>query len=634
MRYLILRTITLQNNKNRYLAYNAFRKNYFLANSPKDSPIILYMLPWLLSVNRQSVPGYIKELKEPFHVFNVTNDKEIFKQETLFKKQFAIKEDKSLIRHASNGCPIEGIYTIGSVGTISQTTRSDCDIWICIDKTTYNAKSLKYLNEKINLIKGWFDERLKIPVYFFLVDVEDVRNCRFGEIDYESSGSAQKNVLKEEFYRTSILICGKIPFWWVCYDQEAEADYNEELSKKSRDNQGDYDLIDLGNLDDVDQTEYFGAALWQFNKSLTHPLKSIIKMLQLKMFLETPKEELLCYKFRQRVLEGSEKAEFPDPSLFTMRVVLDYFSSNGRKDHFEFIKKCFYLRFDLKLLSKTQTHKEEMAGEIFKIYKIDRKDIYHLNEFEFWKLTEKINFGGLMFEFLSDIYKDIVKIQKGINLEIAPQDLTIIGRKLSSSLAHKENKVPVLHNPTENIKLPVFTFATSNNMWQVSSSDDLTLPLIANDDIIFCLTYMAWNSFYDQNQIRMKPNHTSITLQEIINLGRKIKEVFGTYDITGVHFSNLLDDEKIRKILLIISFETGPSTNMNINDICLVYKNNWEELFVRRFSSADKMKIFFNKAGKMSDQIETHYYVQRNNKYYEKIIDRTKNIIDKMLSGN
>ena len=45
-----MRAITLQNNKKRYLAYNALRKKYFLANSPKDGPIILYMLPWLLSV--------------------------------------------------------------------------------------------------------------------------------------------------------------------------------------------------------------------------------------------------------------------------------------------------------------------------------------------------------------------------------------------------------------------------------------------------------------------------------------------------------------------------------------------------------------------------------------------------------
>ena len=629
-----MRAITLQNNKNRYLAYIDLRKKFFLANSPKDSPIILYMLPWLLSVNRQSVPGYINDLKEAYHVFNIENDKEIIKQENFFKKQFAIKEDKSLIRHMSHGLKIEGIYTIGSVGTISQTTRSDCDIWICIDKATYDFKSLKYLNEKLNLIKGWLDEQLKIPVYFFLTDIDDVRNCKFGKIDYESSGSAQKDVLKEEFYRTSILICGKIPFWWVCYDREEQPDYNQELSKINRSGEGGHDLIDLGNLEQVNQSEYFGAAIWQFNKSLTHPLKSIIKMLQLKMFLETPKEEMLCHKFRQMIMDGTENAGLCDPSLFTMRAILDYFSAQSRKNHYEFIIKCFYLRFDLKLLSKTQAHKEELAAEIFKIYKIDRKDIYHLNEFESWKLAEKINFGDLMFEFLTEIYKDIVNIHKGINLEIAPQDLTIIGRKLSSSLAAKENKIPVLHNPTENHNLPVFTFAVDGKTWQIISSDDPAAPLISKGYIVFCLTYIVWNSIYDPAQLRMKPNHTSITLQEIINLGRKIKEVFGAYDITSVHFSNFLEEEKIKKILLVISFETSPSTNMNINDICLIYKNNWEELFVCRFSSTDKMKIFLNKIGKMPDKIGMQYYVQRNNKYYEKIIDRTKNIIDQMLSGN
>lgn len=630
-----MRAIILQNNKKRYLAYNALRKKYFLANLPKDGPVILYMLPWLLSVNRQSVPGYIKDLKETFHVFNVENDAEIIRQESLFKKQFALKEDKSIIRQVSNGCAIEGIYTIGSAGTISQTVRSDCDIWICIDRKTYDFRSLQYLNEKLNLIKGWLDEQLKIPVYFFLTDVEDVRNCKFGEVDYESSGSTQKNVLKEEFYRTTILICGKIPFWWVCYDRETRPDYHRELSEIRRgDDGGGYDLIDYGDLEQVNQSEYFGAAIWQFNKSLTHPLKSITKMLLLKMFLETPKDELLCHKFRQIILDGDENAVNSDPSLFTMKAVLDYFSKNCQNEQFEFIKKCFYLRFDLKLLSKTQTYKEEIAAAIFKTYKIEREDIYHLNEFESWKLAEKINFGDLMFGFLADIYKDIVGIQKGISLEIAPQDLTIIGRKLSSSLVAKENKIPVLHNPTENNNLPVFTFATGGKAWQILSSDDAATPLISKDYIIFCLTYIVWNSIFDPAQIRMKPNQTSITLQEIINLGKKIKEVFGIYDIRSVHFSNFLEGEKIKKILLVVSFESAPSVNMSISDVCLIYKNNWEELFVCRFSSVDRLKSFLGKIGKVSEKIEPHYYVQRNNKYYEKIIDRTKNIIDQILSGS
>jgi len=74
--------------------------------------------------------------------------------------------------------------------------------------------------------------------------------------------------------------------------------------------------------------------------------------------------------------------------------------------------------------------------------------------------------------------------------------------------------------------------------------------------------------------------------------------------------------------------------NMDINDYCVIYKNNWEELFVRRFASTEKMKAFFEKVRKTSRHLETHYYVQRNNIFYEKIINRTKNLINQMLAGN
>jgi len=628
-----LHSITIQSNKKRYLAYNQFRKKIFSANSPKDSQIILHMLPWLLSVNKPAIPGYIKDLKNPFHVFGLGSDREFIKQELSFKKLFNLKEEKSLLNFQNRGPEIQGIYTIGSVGTISQTSHSDCDTWICIDKNDYDKKALQHLTEKINLIKDWLDAKLKIPIYFFITDVEDIRNCNFGTLDYESSGSAQKNVLKEEFYRTSILISGKIPFWWVCYDGNSEIDYSREFAANSRSDFGEPDFIDMGDLKAVNQDEYFGASIWQFNKSLTHPLKSIIKMLQLKMFLESPKEELLCHKLRQLVLEGKGQDDFPDPSVFAMNAVLDYYYEHSIKENFEYIKKFFYLRFDLKLLSKTQTVKEEMAGQLFKKYKIDRSDIYILNEFESWKLHDQINLGKLMFRFLIDIYNDIVRIQKGKAGKIAPQDLTILGRKLSSSLATKEHKIPVFHIPVENIKLPVLTFSTDRKTWKIFSSDDPSAPVVANENILACLAYIVWNGIYDPAQTRMLPNQTQVTIQEIINLGRKMKEVFGCYDITSVHFGNFLLEERITKILFVFSFEKM-RMNTEIDDFCVIYKNNWEEMFVRRFSSMEKMKTFFAKISKPSRNMETYYYIQRTNVYYEKTIERTKNMVTQMMSGN
>jgi len=626
-----LHAYIIQNNKKRYLAYNQFRKNIFSVNSPKDSQTILHLLPWLLNVNRPSVPGYIKDLKDPFRVFGLGTDREFINREISFKKLFDIKDERSLMTLQNRGPEIQGIYTIGSVGTISQTSHSDCDIWICIDKQDYDKKEMQHLTEKINLIKDWMDARLKIPVYFFITDVEDIRNCNFGTLDHESSGSAQKNVLKEEFYRTTILIAGKIPFWWVCYDGKEPVDYDREFAANSSSDYGEPDFINMGNLEAVHPDEYFGASIWQYNKSLTHPLKSIIKMLQLKMFLESPEEELLCHKLRRSVLEGKGHDDFPDPSIFAMNAVLDYYFDRTIKENFEYIKKFFYLRFDLKLLSKTQTLKEETAGELFKKYKIDRNEIYILNNFESWKLHDQINLGKLMFRFLVDIYNDIVRIQKVKAREIAPQDLTILGRKLASSLATKEHKIPVIHIPIENIKLPVLIFSTDGKGWKASSSDNPSAPVVADDNIVACLAYIIWNGIFEPVQTRMLPNQTQVTIQEIINLGRKIKEVFGSYNVTRVHFGNFLEEERIAKILFIFSFE-NMRMNLEAGEICIVYKNNWEEIFVRRFSSLEKTRSFFTKISKASRKMEMHFYLQRNNACYEKTIERTKNMVMQMLT--
>jgi adenylate cyclase class 1 len=311
--------------------------------------------------------------------------------------------------------------------------------------------------------------------------------------------------------------------------------------------------------------------------------------------------------------------------------VLDYYAQNAKEEYFEFIKKCFYLRFEIKLLSKSQTLKEEAAAEVFKKYKIDRRDVYRLNEFDSWQLQEKAAFGELMFGFLIDVYKDIVRIQKGKSGEIAPQDLTIIGRKLSSTLQTKENKVAVLHIPSETVNLPVFTFATNGKTWQVNSSDNQSAPLIAHQNIISCIAYIVWNGIYNPVQTRMAPNQTAVTIQEIINLGKMIKDVFGSFDISGVHFGNFLQKETITKMLLVVSFESQ-KLNMDVHDFCVIYKNNWEELFVRRFPSLEKMKAFWVGLSRTSPNVQVQYYVQRSNKYYEKIIERVKYLVTQMLA--
>ena len=180
----------LSRNKRTFVEYNKFRKTIFSELAPEESEAVLYLLPWLLSINDPACPGYVEDINRPFKVFNIDNDKEIMKRERGFLDRFGIQKKRTLLKQKAQYYLIQGLYTIGSVGSASQTSNSDCDIWVCIDKKEFDRTAWIQLNQKINLIKDWMDMKLKMPVYFFISDVTAIKECSFGSVDSESSTSS------------------------------------------------------------------------------------------------------------------------------------------------------------------------------------------------------------------------------------------------------------------------------------------------------------------------------------------------------------------------------------------------------------------------------------------------------------
>ena len=622
---------TFIHNKKVYLAYNHFRKGIFLELAPKDAESILYLLPWMLCVNEPAVPGYVPDMKRGMAVFGAATDQALISRESSFKRLFNIQKSGALLRPSTEVSFIQGLYTIGSIGTISQTAHSDCDIWVCIDKADFGEIALAHLLEKLHLIKDWMDANLKIPVYFFLCDLEDIRNSNFGVTDKESSGSAQRNVLKEEFYRTAMLISGRIPLWWICFDPDHRIDYPCFSAEYALGAFADYDCIDMGPPASVDPDEYFGAALWQFNKSLTHPLKSVMKMLLLEMLLESPEENLLCLRFRNAILNQTQDFIFHDPSVFTLDAVFQY-SRSVHPDIFDFIKQCAYLRYDLHFHAKKQTLKENLAKDIFQAYTLEREQVYRLNDFAGWSLSEQLLFGNHIFSLLLRIYKKIMTHRQDVISRITRQDMRIIGRKIAVCLERKPGKISIIHKPLSNPNLPTLLFVHDRKCWHVSVAGEPSKPVVSGADLVFCIAYLVWNDLYVSSGGRMTPNPTPVTLQEINNLAKRIRDIFGVFDITGIDFHHCLESEKVTKMLIVVNFDT-PGHAKDIDDICAIYGNHWGELFFRRFGSPEQLRAFMDAGGGIFDRTSVHVYVQRNSLYYEKIIERVKNLISQALSG-
>ena len=624
----------LTKNKKRFIEYNEFRKSLFCENSPRESEVVFYLLPWLLSINHPACPGYVEGLKKRFKVFNIDHQDEIRKRESRFKRGFHIYDGDSLLSTTDKICRIEGLYTIGSVGTVAHTASSDCDIWICYDKNELDGKSWDHFNQKVNLIKDWMDITIKLPIYFFLCDVEDIRVGNFGSVDMESSGSTQKNVLKEEFYRTAIVIMGKIPLWWVAYDEKGPMDYNQAILAMNGAEYSHEDLIDFGNLEKIEPSEYFGAALWQLQKSLTRPLKSIIKMLLLKIQLDAPDEKLICHQLRETVMAGSgQQTPSVDPIVFTMQSIFDHYQAVKYKARRTFLLECFYLRCDFRVSHSNQPLRKKLIGDFFRRYPMDKEVKNWLSGFCKWDLETQIDFGNRLFQLMLKVYQEIVSAHTGIASEVDRQDMTILGRRIHACYQTKSHKVQIIPKPVESMILPDLTIVLDRKTWRIFQRNSQGKPIVSCTDILYSLTFVIWNQLFDNtNTIIMEPNPSHVTIQEIYNLCREIKAFFGINDLFSVDNSYYLKKEFVTKLMVVVSFERSP-WEKNINDLGVIYKNSWGELYVRRFNSGYDLMAFLRKLGERRWKIETRFYLQRNSTYYEKIIERTKKMIYPSIVG-
>jgi len=614
----------ISRNRKKFLEYNELRKQMFIEFSPNDSEIILYLLPWLLSINKMGCPGYLHGIDIEFRVFDIGNHKAILQREKQFKSLFGIGENESLLNAKPRFRTIQGLYTIGSVGTISQTAESDCDIWICYDKKEYTSIQLKQLKKKLYIIGEWIDENCRIPVHFFILDVEDIQNCRFGSVDEESSGSAQANVLKEEFYRTCMVITGKIPLWWVCFDSHNHINYETALSVVTDKKFWEDDFVDFGDLENVVAEECFGAALWQVQKSLDSPLKSFLKMLLLKMQLEASDDELVCHKFRQHVMIKQTDSIIPDPSVFSMFFLMNYCIGKGDVEIIEFLKKCYYLRCQIKPYSKKYVIKKKLANRFFDQFEIDKETREKLSRFTKWDLESQISFGRQIFRLLLKSYREIVDSQAGVTSRIGEKDLTVVGRKIQVYYEAKKSKIVILPKSTSKLNISDLTFKLDDHKWLVYSGNVDTGRIVKDTDVVFAIAFVVRNQLFEAGRMHMLPNSTSVSVSEIINLGVKIDEFFMQ---GGHHYTqnDFLKKSYITKILVVISFEEEPWEKTS-KKMRIIYMNSWGEIFVEKITSFIKLKTVLKENRYKQEKATIDYYLQKKCLNYTEILNVVKNI--------
>ena len=406
--------------------------------------------PLLLHANYTGIEGMKPVLDAPAGIQNFTP------RGQHLKALAEIAPDASA--HPAPNPQIISLALIGSLGTVAQTHNSDFDYILFIDKREFSQTGLFTLKRKLAAIEQWLYQRHRVETHFFLQDIDDFRLNRFGETDRENVGSALGKLFKDEFYRTAIWVAGRKPLWWIIppdYPEQESAGLYAELQRQGVKGLDEY--IDLGHLIYAEEAEFFGAALWQINKALNSPFKSVLKMGLLESYLFDPLAGLLCEEVKRRVLVQSRPLEEIDPYIMMFERAHAHYAQRGMMKEDTLMKWAFILKSgiepgDIDRLLRTRpemlTAKEQVLAAIMKRWGWQGDEADDLKELFIGDPRRRLNSVGKVYRYFIDTYVRLSDYRKehGDTLTyITQDDMTVLGRKLFTHFEQVPGKIAFLH---------------------------------------------------------------------------------------------------------------------------------------------------------------------------------------------
>lgn len=427
--------------KTAFVSYNISRLRELIRYLPTKKYELFQNIPFWLHVNRPGVPGYVNSPHTPCGIYRF-HDSGFWRE---VSKRYKMDE-RTVHRTRPGKDYILGVYLMGSSGTLAQTLRSDFDYWIVVDEKRVDAEGRAVFQEKLRQIEHWSRERYNQDVGLFLLDLADVRENTFAAVDDESSGSAQRTFLKEEFYRTFIMIAGKTPYWAVLPAGLDDAQYDDWVAQAARSRSLRFepeDHLDLGGLTTIHRHECLGAILWQIFKSRKYPDKSLLKAgLIAHYFFFLEREGLLCDRIKIGY-GGVSGSHLTDPYAVVFETVISFFEAMNDTGGLSLVKDCIFLRlYDGK--KGGESPKQALLKQYLVDWSWDETKIKQLASYPLWPESDRLAFEEKIFNKLAFLYKLIVRAhdESGPALTMKASDLLSLKNSITSALKKKPGKLP------------------------------------------------------------------------------------------------------------------------------------------------------------------------------------------------
>jgi len=586
-----------------FLANNQRRLEWAecMLDEPKNR--FLKILPGLLLAGVR-LTGQGPKASTPCSIQGYTPD---YQAATLLREHLPGGEAAGLADSAP-AVAIEGLYLIGSTGTIAQAKSSDLDFWVCCDLRQTSAATQRELKAKLDDLERWAEQRFGLETHFFLMDLRSVRENDFGFSDEESSGSTQALLLKEEFYRTVIVLAGKTPAWWCFPWDIGPTGYQAHLARLAEAvTLRPDDLLDLGHLAAVPRAEFLGASLWQIVKAMKSPFKSVMKFALLEKYITGHNVDvLLCNRIKENLMLGEHDLWDVDPYAVLFREVFEFYRQRGDEDAQNLMRLSFNHKTGLQLTSQPTGRAHEMRGYSFMEFFFPFSEnpmtaLIEPTDEEVDKFargasafSELLEIGDMIREFMIETYRRILEAtqREDTRFTVTKEDLTKMGRKIFSHIRQRQHKVmriPFVDPPKNLFQSLQFeclgkrgsTFAWAvNGQTHKRKGKKAELELIQRDDSIerMCAWLIANKMYAPGAHILASSIEFPVSVEDIHDLLDKMYDAL-PYDQTfNTNVQEALQAEQVVHGFLVMNF-TVPREEKAIREVAIVFSTNWGELF-------------------------------------------------------
>jgi len=600
-----------------FMKYNSGRIDSLIANLQERKIELFKLIPFFLHINKPALPGYVDNPLALYGIYGLP-DTGFWD----FSLQFLKLDEAHMMPWLSRKNHIIGLYLMGSSGTVAQGFASDFDYWLIIDQKTCSKRQLALLNEKIEGIKKWSYEQFRHEVEFFVMDISDLRKNHFSAITDESSGTAQKTILKEEFYRTFIYIAGKLPYWAVFLPGLSDKEYGKcvhALEYESRDQDLENEYIDLGNIEKIDKDECLGAILWQIFKARKDPVKALIKSLLIVYYhFQEKNDPLPCDMLKDRIF-GDDSGKIADPYVIIFLVVLKRASGIGNRNILKFLEESIFLR--LSGYPSMRNKKDSIVKKIINGYVIfwgwtlEKKDRFSL--YSSWPEDEKIEYEHKLVENIGFLYELVLKSsdESKPDFQMKKTDQEILLSKLSIHFQKKKGKIfpcsAYLKVNSEKNNL-IIQYEPTLKTWSVYNTPSryrLKKEWVAyqSSGLLDVIAWMVYNKLFQGDFKRIFFEGIPVTVKE-----KTLKDLFSY--IFDNSYSCLkpgsIGEKPKWNLLLAFVMPDFSGTNQNAVQMGFISCNTWGEFYYKEqlFDPGDNNSV---KSFKMADVIYYNFMKDR-----------------------